>query len=293
MDGIIIGSHLPMSGPDFYLGTCQKAFAYQETSFMFYTGAPQNTRRLPTSVLRIPEGRRFLKEHGYDEKKIVVHAPYLINLGNKNNVLTYDLGKSFLSLELSRVADFGLSLLVLHPGSSVGESSGFGIESVTEALNEVLAQDQSGVTICLETMAGKGSEIGRTFEELSAIIKGVKRNDRLGVCLDTCHINDYGMEDSDIDGILSHFDRVIGLSRLRVIHLNDSKNEKGSHKDRHENIGYGTIGFPVLEKWVKDPRLSAIPKILETPTDGVHDPYPKEIGMLVSGIYEPGWREKL
>jgi len=290
---IWIGSHLSLGAPDFYLGTCQKAYKYGETAFMFYTGAPQNTRRSPTSALKISEGRAFLREHGFDESKIVVHAPYIINLGNKDNVETYDLAKTFLAQELRRVSDFGLSLLVLHPGSSVGAPTDFGIQSVIEGLDEVLAKDATNVTICLETMAGKGSEIGRTFEELSAIIKGVKKPERLGVCLDTCHINDYGMNDGDIQVILDHFEDVSGLERLNVIHLKRLKNENGSHKVRHENIGYGTIGFDILEKWVKEPRLSAIPKILETPTDGIHDPYQKEVEMLVSGVFEPGWREKL
>lgn len=291
---ILIGSHLSMSSPEFYLGTCKDAVAYGENTFMFYTGAPQNTRRSSTSTLKISEGRLFLKEHGFDESKIVVHAPYIINLGNKGNPLTYGIAKSFLLQELSRVQDFGLKLLVLHPGSSVGASADYGIASIVEGLNEVLSKDKTETTICLETMAGKGSEIGRTFEELAAIIKGVDQKERLAVCLDTCHINDYGMDDADIDGILKRFDDTIGLSRLKVIHLNDSKNGRGSHKDRHENIGYGTIGFAVLERWATDPRLIAVPKILETPLleDGM-SPYAKEISMLVSGRFEQGWREKL
>jgi len=291
---IWIGSHLSMSSPDFYLGTCKNALADGETTFMFYTGAPQNTLRAPTSTLKIAEGRLFLKAHGFEESKIVVHAPYIINLGNRGNPVTYNIAKSFLLQELSRVQDFGLQLLVLHPGSSVGASANYGIASIVEGLNEVLAKDKTEVTICLETMAGKGSEIGRTFEELAAIIQGVDKKERFGVCLDTCHINDYGMDVADIDGVLKHFDETVGLNRLKVIHLNDSKNPKGSHKDRHENLGYGTIGFDPLERWVKEPRLAGVPKILETPIfeDG-ETPYAKEIAMLVSGKFEPGWREKL
>jgi deoxyribonuclease-4 len=291
---IWIGSHLPMSAPNYYPGTCQKALAYGETAFMFFTGAPQNTDRSPTSLFKISEGRLFLKEHGFDESKIMVHAPYIINLGNKDNHVTYNIAKNFLLKELSRVQDFGVKLLVLHPGSSVGASADYGIASIVEGLNEVLSNDKTDVTICLETMAGKGSEIGRTFEELAAIIKGVDKKERIGICLDTCHINDYGMDVADIAGVLKHFDETLGFSRLKVIHLNDSKNPRGSHKDRHENIGYGTMGFDTLERWAKEPRLAAVPKILETPLleDGTA-PYAKEIAMLVSGKFEPGWREKL
>lgn len=298
MDSLYLGSHLPLSAPEYYLGTVKLALEWGENTFMFYTGAPQNTRRAPTSTLRIEEGRALLKENGIDETKIVVHAPYIINLGNKNNVDTYELAKSFLSQELKRVRDFGCKLLVLHPGSSVGAPEEFGLESIIEGLNEVLDNDSSDVTICLETMAGKGSELGRTFEQLSTIIKGVRHNERLGVCLDTCHINDYGYDVHDVEGVLDEFDRVIGLERLKVIHVNDSKNPPASHKDRHDNLGYGTIGFETLNAWVHNPRLNGIPKVLETPyvDTGTGDklpPYKKEIEMLRSGTLEEGWREKL
>lgn len=293
MSEIFLGSHLGLGSPLYYLGTVKQAVEFNENTFMFYTGAPQNTRRMPLASLRIPEGRAFLKEHGFDESKIVVHAPYIINLGNKNHADTYDLAKSFLKEELKRVEAFGLSLLVLHPGSSTGESAEFGVQSVIEGLNDVLEDDPTHVTIALETMAGKGFELGRTFEELATIRQGVKHQERIGFCLDTCHINDYGMNDKDIDGVLEHFDKVLGLQNLKVIHLNDSKNPQGSHKDRHENIGYGTIGFDTLEKWVKDPRLVSIPKILETPVFEDKYPYKQEIEMLRSGNYVPNWREKL
>ncbi len=298
MSGLYLGSHMPLSAPDYYLGTVRLALEWGENTFMFYTGAPQNTRRAPTSTLHIEEGRALLKENGIDESKIVVHAPYIINLGNKNNIDTYELAKSFLSQELKRVQDFGCSLLVLHPGSSVGMPAEFGIQSIIEGLNEVLDKDATNVTICLETMAGKGSEIGRTFEQLAAIMNGVSHKERLGVCLDTCHINDYGYDVKDVDGVLDEFDRVIGLDRLKIIHVNDSKNPQGSHKDRHDNLGYGTIGFDALNAWVHNPRLDGMPKVLETPyvDVGAKDkvpPYKKEIEMLRAGELEEGWRENL
>lgn len=290
---VFLGSHLPMAAPDSYLGTCQLAYAFGENTFMFYTGAPQNTKRTPLNQLKIPEGRAFLHEKGFDESKIVVHAPYIINLANRADPRILDLAVAFLKEELKRVEGFGLSLLVLHPGSAVGVTSEEGIQNVAKGLNEVLAEDTTHVRICLETMAGKGHEVGRSFEELAAIISLVEKKERLGICLDTCHINDAGYDDRDVSGILDAFDKTIGLERLAVIHLNDSKNERDSHKDRHENIGYGTIGFDTLEKWVQEPRLTNIPKILETPAVGDAYPYKKEIEMLRSGRFENGWREKL
>jgi deoxyribonuclease-4 len=293
MSEILLGSHLSLAAPSYYLGSCEQAYSFGETTFMFYTGAPQNTRRSPTSLLKIPEGRAFLAAHHFDESKIVVHAPYIINLGNSTHADTYELAQSFLKDELQRVSDFGLSLLVLHPGAAVGLERDMALKSVSAGLNAVLAQDSSSVTICLETMAGKGSELGIRFEEIAQIIAGVDQKERLGVCLDTCHINDAGYDVSDVKGVLDEFDRLIGLSKLKVVHLNDSKNPQGSHKDRHENIGYGTLGFATLEAWVKEPRLLTVPKIIETPMVGEKYPYAKEIQMLRDGIFVPAWREAL
>ena len=181
----------------------------------------------------------------------------------------------------------------MHPGSAVTCTREEGLENVALALNEILSQDDTNVKICLETMAGKGHELGRSFEELSAIIERVEKKDRIGVCLDTCHLNDAGYDVRDIKGLLQKFDAIIGLSRLKVIHLNDSKNERGSHKDRHENIGLGTIGFETLEQWVREPRLTVIPKILETPAVGDLLPYKKEIEMLRGDSFDCKWRDDL
>jgi deoxyribonuclease-4 len=293
MSEILLGSHLSLAAPSYYLGTCEEAASFGETTFMFYTGAPQNTRRSPTSLFKIEEGRAFLFAHHFDESKIVVHAPYIINLGNNEHQETYELAERFLGEEMVRVSDFGLSLLLLHPGSAVGMEREKALASVSAGLNEVLSKDSTSVTICLETMAGKGSELGIRFEEIAAIIAGVEKKERIGVCLDTCHINDAGYDVKDVKGILDQFDKIIGLSRLKVVHLNDSKNPQGSHKDRHENIGYGTLGFDTLEAWVKEPRLASIPKILETPMAGEKYPYAKEIAMLRAGSFIPKWRENL
>lgn len=279
MSELLLGSHLSLSAPSFYLGTCEQAVSFGENCFMFYTGAPQNTRRSPTSSFKISEGRAYLKAHQIDESKIVVHAPYIINLGNSEHEETYQLAQSFLAEELKRVNAFGLSLLVLHPGSAVGMERKLALESVSKGLNAVLAADSTSVTICLETMAGKGSELGIRFEEIAQIIQGVEKKERIGVCLDTCHLNDAGYDVKDTKRILNEFDRVIGLSNLKVIHLNDSKNPQGSHKDRHENVGYGALGFDTLEAWAREPALVSIPKILETPMAGEKYPYAKEISM--------------
>jgi deoxyribonuclease-4 len=292
-EGGYLGSHLSLKAPDFYLGTCQKAVSYGENAFMFYTGAPQSSRRTPLEELLIPEGRAFLKAHYFDESKIVVHAPYIINLGNDQTPESYEAAIALLRNEMVRTAGFGLSLLVLHPGAAVGLSKQQSFQAVARGLDRAFLEESSGVTICLETMAGKGSEVGVSFEELSAIIALSHYPERLGICLDTCHINDAGMDERALASILDHFDAVLGLSRLKVIHLNDSKNPIGSHKDRHENVGYGTLGFSVLESWVQEPRLLTIPKILETPTDGIHDPYSKEIAMLRANRFVSGWREAL
>jgi deoxyribonuclease-4 len=294
IEPLFLGSHLSLSSPSYYLGAASKAVAFGENCFMFYTGAPQNGIRLDTSKMKIAEGRAYLKSHHIQENKIVVHAPYIINLANLANLETRQYGEDFLIKELKRVEDFGLSLLVLHPGSALSFPREEAIKSLSNELNKVLEKSDNKVTICLETMAGKGSEIGSSFEELKAIRDGVNKKEQIGFCLDTCHLSDEGWDINNIDAVLSSFDSLLGLENLKVIHLNDSKNPRGSHKDRHENIGYGTLGFACLEKWVKDKRLSSIPKILETPMIAADVyPYAKEIEMLRSGIYESSWREKL
>jgi deoxyribonuclease IV len=290
---LFLGSHLSLKAPSFYLGTAQTALAYGETAFMFYTSSPQSFHRLPLETLKIAEGRSFLKEHHFDESKIVVHAPYLLNLGNPGKEENYHDSIALLKEEVQRTAAFGASLLVLHPGCAVSCSPEEGLLAVAKGLDEVFSSDGTRVTVCLETMAGKGSELGRNFAELATIIRLSSFPDRLGVCLDTCHINDAGMDEKDVGALLKDFDAQLGLSRLKVIHLNDSKNPMGSHKDRHENLGYGTLGFSVLSSWAWDPRLVAVPKILETPSDGIHEPYEKEIKMLRDNQFVPGWREAL
>ncbi|MBA2873505.1 deoxyribonuclease IV [Thermaerobacillus caldiproteolyticus] len=278
-----IGSHVSMSGKKMLLGASEEAVSYGANTFMIYTGAPQNTRRKKIEELNIEAGLAHMKEHGIDE--IVVHAPYIINIGNTTNPATFELGVQFLRSEIERTEAIGAKQIVLHPGAHVGAGVEAGIRKIVEGLNEVLTREQN-VQIALETMAGKGSECGSRFEELAKIIDGVTHNDKLSVCFDTCHTHDAGYNIvEDFDGVLEEFDKIIGLERLKVLHINDSKNPRGSRKDRHENIGFGHIGFQALNYIVHHPQLSDIPKILETPYVGEDKnnkkpPYKFEIAML-------------
>ena len=288
---LYIGSHVSMNSPEFYEGSVKEALSYGANTFMFYTGAPQNSYRKPLSELKIQEGRKLIKEAGIDESKIIVHAPYIINGANKAREDLFDLSIKVISSEIKRTAGFGCKTIVLHPGAHVGAGAESAIKNIAECLDIVFSQDNSDVRIAIETMAGKGTEIGITFEQVRAIIDQCHYPERLGVCLDTCHISDAGYDIKDVDGILKEFDRVIGLDKLLVVHINDSKNPMGTHKDRHENIGYGYIGFETLYKFVHHPLLNGIPKILETPYFNEKPPYKQEIQMLKDGQYIEGWRE--
>ena len=291
-DDILLGSHVSMNGPEYYLGSVKEALSYGANVFMFYTGAPQNSYRKPLNELKIQEGRELIKEHGIDESKIVVHAPYIINGCNKKNPDIFQLTKDMIANELKRTAGFGCKMLVLHPGAHVGVGEDEGIDNLVEVLDDVLSKDNSDVKIALETMAGKGTEIGITFGQIRKIIDKCQYPDRLGVCLDTCHISDAGYDVHDVDGVLKEFDKVIGLDRLLVVHLNDSKNPRGAHKDRHENVGYGYIGYETMYKYAHHPLLNGIPKILETPYFNEKPPYKQEIKMLRDGQFVEGWRDK-
>lgn len=289
MNELYLGSHLPMAGPLFYEGTCQNALQEGANAFMFYTGAPQNSLRLPLSELRIPEGRALLAQAGLDESKIVVHAPYILNLANRSNEDNWQAGQRLLLNEMNRSAAFGAPNLVLHPGNAIGVSTEEAIQNLASALNALLPSAPTNVTICLETMAGKGHEIGRSFEELAAILAHVDHPERYGVCLDTCHLSDAGYDVRDPASLLAEFDRTIGIAKIRVVHLNDSLNPRGSHKDRHANLGRGSLGFPTLLAWAKSEALAGVPKILETPFIDEKDPHAAEIRMLRQGRYEEEW----
>jgi len=287
---MLLGSHVSMSGKNMLLGASEEAASYGANTFMIYTGAPQNTRRKSIAELNIMNGLFHMKDHGISN--IVVHAPYIINLGNTTKPETFELGVNFLQEEIKRTAALEAAQIVLHPGAHVGAGVDAGIARIVEGLNEVLTDEQP-VQIALETMAGKGSEIGRTFDELARIIDGVTHNERLSVCLDTCHVHDAGYNIvEDFDGVLNEFDKIVGIDRLKVLHINDSKNVRGAAKDRHENIGFGEIGFDALKYIVHHPQLMHLPKILETPYVGADAknkkaPYKIEIAMLRDGEFRP------
>ena len=291
-----IGSHVSMSGKKMLLGASEEAASYGANTFMIYTGAPQNTRRKKVEELNIENGQQHMTENGMED--IIVHAPYIINIGNTTNPATFDLGVNFLRSEIDRTQAIGSTQIVLHPGAHVGAGSDIGIQKIIEGLNEVITADDQ-VQIALETMAGKGSECGRTFEELAMIIDGVTHNDKLSVCMDTCHIHDAGYNIvEDFDGVLNEFDKIVGIDRIKVLHINDSKNERGAHKDRHENIGFGHIGFDALSYIVHHPQLMSIPKILETPFVGEDKndkraPYKFEIEMLRNKAFDDTVLEKI
>ena len=289
---LLIGSHVSMNGPDYYLGSVKEAISYGSTTFMFYTGAPQNSYRKPLEELKIEEGRKLLKEQGFDENKIIVHAPYIINAANKNRTDLLDLSIKTIINELRRTYAFGAKILVLHPGNHLGLGAEEAIQTLAESLDQVFAQDGTDVRIAIETMAGKGSEIGTCFEDVKKILDTCKHPNRLGVCLDTCHVHDAGYNVNDPDALLAEFDKIIGLDRLLVVHLNDSKNIRGAHKDRHENLGYGEIGFEALCKIANHPLLRDIPKILETPYINEKAPYADEISMLMDEKFIDGWKDK-
>ncbi|MCU7736854.1 deoxyribonuclease IV [Priestia megaterium] len=291
-----IGSHVSMSGKKMLLGASEEAASYGANTFMIYTGAPQNTRRKKIEELNIEAGLLHMKEHGMTD--IVVHAPYIINLGNTTKPETFELGVDFLTSEIKRTHALGAKQIVLHPGAHVGAGADAGIQQIIKGLNEVLTADQE-VKIALETMAGKGTECGRSFEEIAQIIDGVTHNEKLSVCFDTCHVHDAGYDIvQDFDGVLNEFDKTVGIQRIKVLHINDSKNVCGARKDRHENIGFGEIGFGALNYIVHHPAFTEVPKILETPYVGEDKknkkaPYQLEIDMIRAQSFDSELKQKL
>lgn len=273
---LIIGSHVSFTKDSQLLGSVLEALKYKSNTFMFYTGAPQNTKRALIDENKTKEAIKLMKENNIDINNVVVHAPYILNLANSKN---YDFNVSFLKEEIKRVQSLGVKYIVLHPGSHVGLGVDLGIKNIISALNDSLSSNDN-VVICLETMAGKGTELGACFDELKRIIDGVVLKDKIGVCMDTCHLNDAGYNLKDFNLILDEFSNKIGLDYLKVIHINDSKNTISSHKDRHENIGFGYIGFDTLINIIYNDKLKKVPKILETPYVDLKPPYKEEIEMI-------------
>lgn len=294
-----LGCHVGMSGKEMFLGSVKEAISYGANTFMVYTGAPQNTRRKPIEELKIEEGLSLAKQHEISE--FIIHAPYLINLANTEKEETFSLAVEFLAKEIERSVAMQATTIVLHPGSHVGAGERAGIARIIEGLNQVLTKDMP-ITVALETMSGKGSELGKRFEELALIYDGVIFNEKLRVCFDTCHTHDAGYDIiHDFDGVIDQFDRLIGKKQIAVFHINDSKNVCGGAKDRHENIGFGEIGFEALNDIVHHKDFLNVPKILETPyitatkeaKQKTLPPYLQEIKMLREGNFHPDLLEEI
>ena len=295
---MIIGSHVAMKAPKMLAGSAKEAHSYGANAMMIFTGAPQNTRRKDVSEMNIPEGQRLLKLYGIDH--IIGHAPYIINLGNTVKPENLKFAISFVHDEIKRANALGIEALSFHPGAHLKQGPEVALKQIGQALNEAIDPNQK-VSIALETMAGKGTEVGTSFEQLAEIFDNCANNEKLSVTMDTCHMSDAGYDvKNDFDGVLNEFDHIIGLDKLSVIHLNDSKNEPGSHKDRHEDIGFGTIGFDALNYVAHHPQLENFPKIMETPyvkkdendKKGIA-PFKPEIEMLRAGEFDPEMKEKL
>ena len=277
---MFLGSFIDFSYPDYYVGVVKHAIDIGANCFMFYTGSPRNVNRFSSKFFRINEARKIIKKNNIDETKIVIHAPYIINLANANNIKIKILAINFLKLEIERAREFNIKTIVVHPGCYVDSNEEIGIKTTIDNLNTILDGDDSDVKIALETMSGRGSEIGYKFEQIKKIIDGVKKKDRLGVCFDICHVSDAGYNIHDIDGVIKQFDKLIGLEKILVVHVSDSMNDIGSHRDRHANIGLGKIGFETIHKYVNCKYFKNIPKILETPMLNGKYIFDKEISLL-------------
>ena len=283
---LLIGSHVSFN-PEQLLSSVKEAISYNANTFMFYTGAPTNTIRKEINPELLKQAQELMNKNGIDISNVICHAPYIINLANNKDPDKWQFSINFLRQEIERCQELGIKTIVLHPGSAVAISKEEGIKNIINALDKILSFSQ-GVTIALETMAGKGSECGSNIQEITQIINGVSDNQYLGVCLDTCHLNDAGYDMSKFDEFLNEFKKYISVDKIKCVHINDSKNVQSSHKDRHANIGFGTIGFDNILKIVHHPTLIKIPKILETPYIGENDedknriypPYKFEINML-------------
>ena len=287
---MILGSHVNF-GSEQLLGCVKQALSYGANTFMFYTGAPQNTVRKSLDKEKNEEAKKLMKENKIEIENIVCHAPYIINLANNTSIEKWQFSISFLKQELNRCEELGIKYIVVHPGSSVGIERNEALQNISEALNQIIIEN--GPMILLETMAGKGTECGGTLEEIKTILSQVKSKN-IGVCLDTCHLNDSGIDMKDFDNYLEEFNQEIGLDKIHCIHINDSKNERNSHKDRHENIGYGTIGFDTLIKIINHDKLKDVPKILETPyIDRLYPPYKFEIESIKSQKFNEHLKEDI
>lgn len=270
-----IGSHISASKG--YAAMGKQALKLGANTFAFFTRNPRGGKAKEIDLADIEKFLALAKEHHFG--KLVAHAPYTMNACAAKEDIRRFAGE-MLEDDLNRMEYTPGNYYNFHPGSHVGQGSDVGIDLIAGLLNETLKPEQT-TTVLLETMAGKGSEIGRNFEELQAILERVTLREKMGVCLDTCHVWDGGYDIvNDLDGVLEKFDRIIGLKHLKAIHMNDSMNPLGSHKNRHEKIGQGQIGLEAMERIINHPKLQGVPVILETPNDDVG--WAKEIALLRS-----------
>ena len=286
---MIIGSHVHFKTKQI-LDSVKEAVQYNANTFMSYTGAPQNTFRSSIKKEYLEDAKKIMKENNIDINNVICHAPYIINLANNLDEHKYEFSKEFLRKEIDRCEELEVKYLVLHPGSSVKIDRNIAIDNIIRAINDITKEDDK-CTILLETMAGKGTEIGCNLEEIAYIVKNVKN--KIGVCLDTCHLNDSGININNFDDYLDEFEKQVGIDKIKCIHVNDSKNEINTHKDRHENFGFGTIGFDALMKVINNPKLKDVPKILETPYIEDKPPYKFEIEMIKEGKFNPNLKDDI
>lgn len=295
-----IGCHVGNSGPLMLAGSIKEALSYDANCFMVYLGPPQNTIRKPIESMNADLMKIIASENNINLDDVIIHAPYIVNLA-RHDEEKFDFAVRFIAQEVQGVHNIGCKYLVLHPGSAVDSEREDALKQVARGINEIINLTPNARTvIAIETMAGKGNEVGRTFEEIKYIIDLVNDKTRVGVCLDTCHINDGGYDIvNNYEQVINDFNEIIGLDYLKVIHVNDSKNPLGAHKDRHENIGFGNIGFETVKRIFNDVRFIDIPKILETPYVASLDkkqnfpPYKFEIAMIKSGVFDEQLIEKI
>ena len=277
----ILGSHVSFSGPDYMLGSVKDTLSYSANAMMIYLGSPQTTIRPKNIDYKAIEAYKLLESANIPLENIIVHAPYICNLASPDDNKRI-FAKDFLDAEMSRAESLNLKVMVLHPGSAVGQSFETAAKNVTDCLNEILPKHPN-VTIALETMAGKGTEIGRSLDEIKSLLDLIS-SPNIGVCLDTCHIFSAGYDIvndmSDFDSFINLLQTKFDINLVKCIHLNDSLNPIGAHKDRHANIGKGYIGFESLKKILYNDKFESIPKILETPYIDGKAPYKDEIELL-------------
>lgn len=290
---LIIGSHVSYKNSTQLLGSVEEAITYGANAFMFYTGAPQNTQRGKINDLVTYEALQKMKENNIMLENVVCHAPYIVNLANNIDPEKYEFAKKFLRQEIERCMQLGVRKIVLHPGSATKLDRTDALNNIIKGLNSILYPDDN-IMILLETMAGKGTELGINLEELKYIIENIKLKEKIGVCLDTCHLSDSGININEFDKYLDEFDKQIGIDKIGCVHLNDSKNPIGARKDRHENLGYGTIGFDTLINVAYNTRLESVPKLLETPfVDREYAPYKFEIEEIRNKKFNPNLYDEI